>query len=127
MSGLNTPDEKKSFILLNAVIFHYHGLDEREESILRNISTKNDADSELKWSLDFISEDYLTAFDRARVFLNKVVSKMERPKRLNFINEAWKANYEKGYITEMEATAILQLAKDWEVDADLIDLIKEAS
>lgn len=127
MIGLETPEEKKSFILLNAIIFHYHGLDEDEENLLREISSKNDADNELKWSLDFISEDYLTAFDRARDFLNQIVNKMDKSKRLYFINEAWQANYEKGYITEMEATAMLQLAKDWEVDVDLIDIVREAS
>ena len=127
MIGLETSEEKKSFILLNAIIFHYHGLDEDEESLLRKISSKNDADNELKWSLDFISEDYLTAFDRARDFLNQIVNKMDKSKRLYFINEAWQANYEKGYITEMEATAMLQLAKDWEVDADLINMVREAS
>jgi hypothetical protein len=35
----------------------------------------------------------------------------------------WKANDLKGYITEMEATAMLKLAKDWSVEKELIDLV----
>ena len=127
MNVLDTPEEKKSFILLNAIIFHYHGLDEEEEHILKKITSKNDAESELQWSLDFISQDYLTAFERARDYLNEIVTKLDKSKRLYFINEAWQANFEKGYITEMEATAMLQLARDWEVDRDLINLVQDAS
>jgi len=126
MNVLDTPEEKKSFILLNAIIFHYHGLDEEEEQILHEITAKNDAESELQWSLDFISQDYLTAFERARDYLNEIVKKLDKTKRLYFIRTAWDANFEKGYITEMEATAMLQLARDWEVDSDLIEIVQEA-
>ncbi len=119
-------EEKRAFILLNAIIFHYHGLDENEEKILLRIAQDNKAEEELRWSYEFISEDYLTAFERARDYLNTEVNKLEKSKRLHFINQAWQANFEKGYITEMEATAMLKLARDWEVDADLIGLVQEA-
>ncbi len=112
--------------MLNAIIFHYHGLDENEEKILLRIAQDNKAEEELRWSYEFISEDYLTAFERARDYLNTEVNKLEKSKRLHFINQAWQANFEKGYITEMEATAMLKLARDWEVDADLIGLVQEA-
>jgi len=42
-------EEKRAFILLNAIIFHYHGLDENEEKILLRMAKENDADDELKW------------------------------------------------------------------------------
>ena len=119
-------EEKRAFILLNAIIFHYHGLDENEEKILLQIAQKNDVEEELRWSYDFISEDYLTAFERARDYLNAEVNKLEKTKRLHFINQAWQANFEKGYITEMEATAMLKLARDWEVESDLLGVVQEA-
>lgn len=125
MEPLTTTEEKKSFILLNAVIFHYHGLDENEESILRKMASEYNADTELQWALEFISKDYITAFDRARKYLHESVSNFEKVKRLKFLDAAWKANYSKGYITEMEATAILKLAKDWSVDEALIELVQQ--
>lgn len=126
MQALDTSEEKKAFVLVNAIIFHYHGFDEEEASILAGIADEHDAADELSWSLEFIAKDYLTAFERARDFLNEVTQKLDRTKRLFFINTAWQANFEKGYVTEMEATALLQLAKDWEVDADLIQLVQKA-
>ena len=122
-----TSEEKKAFVLLNSIIFHYHGLDEEEALTLEAIAAKYSAEEELKWSFVFISEDYLTAFERAREYLKEVVNKLDKSKRLFFISEAWQANYDKGYITEMEATAMLQLAKDWEVDSDLITMVQEVS
>jgi len=126
MDNFVNGEEKRAFILLNAIIFHYHGLDEIEEKILLRLARENDADEELKWSYDFISEDYLTAFERARDYLKVQVNKLEKSKRIKFINDTWQANFEKGYITEMEATAMLKLARDWEVDSDLVHLVQEA-
>jgi hypothetical protein len=35
----------------------------------------------------------------------------------------WQANNLKGYVTEMEATAMLKLAKDWNVQKELVQLV----
>ena len=120
--GLNA--EKKSLMLLKAIIFNYHGLDEEEEKILYRSAGEMDAHEELKWAFDFIAKDYISAFDRARTYMNESMSSIEKSKRLEFINLTWNANSEKGYITEMEATAMLKLAKDWEVDQELIALVQ---
>lgn len=117
-------EEKKSLMLLKAIIFHYHGLDEDEEKILYRSARELNAHEELKWAFDFISEDYISAFDRARAYMSENMKSIEKYKRLQFINLTWKANSEKGYITEMEATAMLKIAKDWEVDRELIALIQ---
>ncbi len=111
-------------MLLKAIIFHYHGLDEEEEKILYRAAGDLDAHAELKWAFDFIARDYISAFDRARNYLVEVRDRLDRSKRLQFINLTWKANSEKGYITEMEATAMLKIAKDWEVDQELINLVQ---
>ena len=119
-------EEKKSFMLLKAIIFHYHGLDEEEEKILYRSAGDINAQEELKWAFDFIAEDYISAFDRARGYMNESMKSIEKNKRLEFIDLTWKANSEKGYITEMEATAMLKIAKDWDVDQELIALVQPA-
>ena len=35
----------------------------------------------------------------------------------------WKSNNLNGYVTEMEATAMVKLAKDWNVQDELIQLV----
>lgn len=119
-----TSEEKMAYMLLNSIILHYHGLDEEEEQILKRIAEDLSAASELDWAFDFISKDYLSAYERARTHLKGVMLKLDKSKRLDFINATWNANFEKGYITEMEATAMLKLARDWEVDEDLIQIVQ---
>ena len=56
--------------------------------------------------------------------MTKSSQEFEKRKLLQFINLTWKANSEKGYITEMEATAMLKIAKDWQVDQELIEMVQ---
>jgi hypothetical protein len=121
-----TSEEKKSFLLLKSIIFHYHGLDEDEQKILDETAKELEAFEELKWANEFISGDYLSAFERAREYLNKTIGIYDREKRLHYLDLVWKANNKKGYITEMEATAMLKLAKDWGIEKDLIELVKKS-
>lgn len=125
MGQSETSEDLKCYMLLVAIIFHYHGLDEEEKVILEKKATEKKAFDELNWAYDFIAEDYMTAFDRARTYLKDSINKLDKSKRLKYINDTWIANGEKGYITEMEATAMLKLAKDWEVDKELINLVRQ--
>lgn len=118
-------EEKKSFLLLKSVIFHYHGLDEDEQKLLDESARELDAYDELKWANEFISSDYLSAFERAREYLNKTIGQYDKGKRLYYLDLVWTDNNKKGFITEMEATAMLKLAKDWGVEIDLIELVKK--
>ncbi|MFM9839083.1 MAG: hypothetical protein ACKVOQ_12510 [Cyclobacteriaceae bacterium] len=118
-----TEEEKRVYMLLKAVIFHYHGLDEPERIDLEETSARLNAAVELKWALDFIAKDYLTSFDRARAYLNEIIGDYTKEKRIELINMVWQANNLKGYVTEMEATAMLKLAKDWSVEKELIELV----
>ena len=120
---MKSEEEKKVYMLLKAVIFHYHGLDEEEKRDLDTTASELDAREEYKWALDFISQDYITAFDRARDFLNEIIGDYTKEKRVELINMVWKSNNVKGYVTEMEATAMLKLAKDWNVQQELIQLV----
>ena len=106
------------------MIFHYHGLDEDEVQILERTAKELNAAKELAWANDFIAKDYGTAFDRARNYLKDTLGQLEKEERLNYLDRVWRANYQKGYITEMEATAMLKLAKDWEVEAELISKVR---
>jgi len=110
-------------MLLKAVIYHYHGLDEAEKRDLEKVSTDLEAKQELAWALDFVAEDYITAFDRARSYLNTIIGDYTKPKRVDLINMVWQSNNLKGYVTEMEATAMLKLAKDWNVERELVELV----
>lgn len=118
-----TQEEKRVRILLKAVIYHYHGLDELERNDLEATAEQLDAQPELAWALEFISKDYITSFDRARIFLNDIIGDYEKDKRIELIQMVWQANNLKGYVTEMEATAMLKLAKDWNVEKELIELV----
>ena len=118
-----SPEEKKVYMLLKSVIFHYHGLDEMERHNLDQTSAELDAAEEYQWALNYIAENYVTAFDRARDYLNNVIGDYPKEKRVELINMVWQANNLKGYVTEMEATAMLKLAKDWNVQRELIELV----
>lgn len=120
---MKTSEEKKVYMLLKSVIFYYHGLDEIEKQDLSKTADELDAREEYHWAIDFISNDFLTAFDRAREYLNERIGDYAKESRIELINMVWKANNLKGYVTEMEATAMLKLAKDWNVQKELISLV----
>ncbi|MGB0525900.1 MAG: hypothetical protein ACPGJS_23170 [Flammeovirgaceae bacterium] len=120
-----TSEEKKAFLLLKAVIFHYHGLDEDEQDILDETAESLDAQEELDWAYEFIAEDYYSAFDRAREYLGKTMMGLEEDKRLKYLHMVWDANNKKGYISEMEAMAMLKLARDWHVEAGLMEMVRK--
>ena len=116
--------EKKAYMLLKSIIFYYHGLDEDEVTNLNETADEIDAHDALKWAEDFITSDHLSAFDRAREYLNEIIGDFPKKKRTEYIHLVWKANLLKGYITEMEATAMLKFAQDWSVQDELIALVK---
>jgi hypothetical protein len=118
-----TSEEKKVYMLLKSVIFYYHGLDEIEKQDLNKTADELDAHEEYRWAIEFVSTDFVTAFDRAREYLNERIGDYGKESRIELINMVWKANNLKGYVTEMEATAMLKLAKDWNVQKELIELV----
>jgi hypothetical protein len=123
MNSMTSPEDKKVYMLLKSVIFHYHGLDEAEKGELEKTSSELNADPEYRWAMEFIAQDYITAFDRAREYLNLIIGDYPKNKRVQLITMVWEANNQKGYVTEMEATAMLRLARDWNVKEELIGLV----
>ncbi len=118
-----TVKEKQVYMLLKTVIYSYHGLDEEEKKDLEKTAVGLDAEEELKWALDFIAQDFVTAFERARTYLNDIIGDYPKKERVSLINMVWESNNVKGYVTEMEATAMLKLAKDWNVEKELVELV----
>ena len=118
-----TTEEKRVYLLLKSVIFHYHGLDPEEKVDLEETARRLDGMEELKWAAEFIEQDHITSFERAREFLNHIIGDYTKEKRVELINMVWEANNLKGYVTEMEATAMLKLARDWNVEKELVELV----
>jgi len=116
---------KKAVMLLKSLIFHYHGLDQEERAMLESTSKKLNAIEEMHWANEFIAEDYLSAFERAREFLSKIFLKMSESERIDHLMDVWEENYKKGYVTEMETTAILTLSKDWHVEKAFLEQVKD--
>lgn len=93
--------------------------------MLEKTASKLKAEEEMLWANKFIAEDYLSAFERAREFLSKIFIRMDEKDRINHLMEVWEENYKKGYVTEMETTAILTLSKDWQVEKEFLEKVKD--
>ena len=119
-------EEKKAYMLLKSLIFHYHGLDNDEEKLLCEAADELKAHDEMEWANAFIAEDYQSAFDRSRAFLNKTIGRLDKSKKLFYLFSVWEDNNQKGYLTEMEVNAMLNLAKDWNIHLDLLAKVRES-
>lgn len=119
-----TSEQKKVLLLIKAVIFNYHGLDDEEKKILEQTAQEIDGHEELNWVNDFIAQDHFSSFDRARGYFNSVVQNFDNQTKLSFLIRAWEANLVKGYVSEIEATSLLKLAKDWNVQSDFIAFVR---
>lgn len=122
---LMTNDQKRAFLLLKAVIFQYHGLNEDEARVLRTTAEELDAKTELSWVTEFIASDLYTAFERAKNYLNELVADWEAELKISYLTLVWEAANKKGHITEMEATALLKMAKEWKVQKELMMVIRK--
>lgn len=115
---------KKSVMLLNSLIYHYHGLDPDEEELLEKTAEKYDAVEEMLWANNFIAEDYISAFQRSRIYLKSTFKSIPQKETMDYLEEIWIGNYDKGYVTEMETTAMRHLASDWGVEELFEKLVK---
>lgn len=120
-----TSEQKKAFLLLKLIIFSYHGLNDEEKKLLQDTAEKLDAIDEYNWVEDFIFSDPATSFDRARQFFNNTIATYNTDTKLTYLNTVWESTNQKGYISEMEAMAILKLAKDWGVQRELLNLVRK--
>ncbi|MFK7953123.1 MAG: hypothetical protein AB8B73_09770 [Ekhidna sp.] len=116
---------KKALMLLKSLIYHFHGLDDDEKEMLEASAKRLGAVSEMNWANSFISQDYMSAFERSREFLTKIFMKMNEKDRVKHLLEVWEENYVKGYVTEMETTAMFTLSKDWHVEKEFLALVQD--
>lgn len=120
-----TSEEKKNYLLLKAVLFHFHGIDEDERRLLERSAESLHAHLELEWCLEFISRDCFTAFERMRPYLRERMLAHEPEVRLHYLQMVLVSNEEKGYNSELERQALLTVAKDWEVEQQVKVLLAE--
>ncbi|HEX9649426.1 MAG TPA: hypothetical protein VGA21_02600 [Cyclobacteriaceae bacterium] len=119
--------EKKTYLLLLSVIFHYHGLDKEEEELLNEKAELIHGREELKWVDEFISKDYIHAFENAREYLKIEFPKIKKSNQIKYMEETWRANLSKGFITEMEARAMVKLARDWGIEKELLEYARKTT
>lgn len=120
-----TSEQKKAFLLLKLVIFNYHGLNDDEKRILEETAIKIDGIEELKWAYDLLGPDIFINLDKAREFFNSTIATYDKETKISYLNMVWESTKVKGYISEMEATGMLKLARDWGVQKELIALIRK--
>jgi hypothetical protein len=120
-----TPEQKKALLLLKFIVFNYHGLDVEEKKILQKDAAEIDGKEDLAWVEEFVSKDESTSFERAREFFRQTIATYDAETKVSYLNIVWESTRTKGYISEMEATAILKLAKDWSVQKELLKLIRK--
>ncbi|MBC7450643.1 MAG: hypothetical protein H7259_04055 [Cytophagales bacterium] len=118
-------EEKKILLLLNLIIFNYHGLDENERLLLKNLSEKLDAEEELKWAYGMLGEDYFSSFESINDWFKEAVKDFDPDKKLSFLQMVWEATVAKGFISEMEATAMLKIARNWGIQKELLSLVRK--
>ncbi len=122
---LLTSEHKKTLLLLKAMVFYHHGLNEEESRMMRETAEGLGALAELQWVTDFVSTDVHTAFDRARTHLNELTAPWDTESKLHCLGLVWEATNRKGCITEMEATTILKVAKDWKMQRELMGMVRK--
>jgi hypothetical protein len=120
-----TSELKKAFLLLQSVIFQYHGFSEDERDILNNLAEQIDGKNELEWANNFVEENLYDAFERARNYLRENLGQVDNDTKIQFLKAAWDANNAKGFISEIEATALLKVSKDWQVERVFLQEIRK--
>ena len=124
LTGLYTTNQKKAFFLLLCSIFYYHDIEESERSLLLNYCNEFDGKSELDWASDFVKSDILTALKRSRTIVSDILEVESSKDKVEVLSKVWEATKTKGYITQIEANLLLGVSRDWNVESQLIDIVK---
>lgn len=118
-------EEKKILLLLNLIIFNYHGLDESERLLLKELADKHDAQEELKWAYSMLGDDYFSSFESINIWFKDAVKDFDIERKLYFLTMVWEETVKKGYISEMEATAMLKIAHNWGIQKELLAIVRK--
>lgn len=123
IQNLNS-EHKKALLLIKAIIFYYHKLNQEEVDILEDTAMKLDAAEELEWTYEFINSDFSTSTSRARTFLKEHISDWPKNEKFDVLKTVWHDTEKKGFITEIEAVTMLKISKDWGLERELINLAR---
>jgi len=118
-------EEKRAFLLLLIIIFNYHGLSEVEQQILHDTATVHDAFSELDWIREYAHPSIDDSYNKLKKYVNDTIGNLPVEKKCEYLNKVWDANQQKGHVSEMEATAMLMLSKEWQIQKEFISYIRE--
>lgn len=118
-------EEKKILLLLHLIIFNYHGLDEGEKELLADLANQYGAEEELNWAYGMLGNDYYSAHEKIQTWFKDAIHDITAEKKLWYLSTVWQASVKKGFISEMEATAMLKIAHDWGIQKDLLNLIRK--
>lgn len=118
-------EEKKILLLLHLIIFNYHGLDESERKLLIDLAAKHDAEEELTWAYSMMGNDYYSSHENIHNWFNEKIKDIGTEKKLSYLSTVWQASVSKGFISEMEATAMLKIAHNWGIQKELLTLIRK--
>jgi len=118
-------EERKTFLLLLVIIFNYHGLNDVEQQILKETAASLHAEEELLWVKEFSSPSIDETYDKIKQYITAYIATYSNEQKLACLVLVWDTNMQKGYISEMEATAMLLLSKEWKVQKEFILHIRE--
>ena len=121
---LTNPKYKKCFLLIKTLIFTYHGLNEEELELLDLTAQRINGRAELDWALEFVKSDEKTAFMRTKEFFEANFSEETTGIKLFILEETWIDNNKKGFITELEAVALLKFSKVLHVEKEFLSIVR---
>lgn len=126
-----TQEEKEALLLLEYVIFRYHGFDENERKRLESDANQLNAQKELERVYRFVDDlleknqqSEVSVFEAALQRIHDVFSTHTEDRRLSYVIQVWNANKSKGYVTEIEAIAMLKVAKALGVQRGFVEYVR---
>jgi hypothetical protein len=118
-------EEKRAFLSLLIIIFNYHGLSEVEQQILHETASAHNASDELEWIKEYAKPSLDESYDKLKKYVDDIIGNLPIEKKSEYLNKVWDANQQKGHVSEMEATAMLMLSKEWHIQKEFVSYIRE--
>jgi hypothetical protein len=111
------------YFLLKLVVFYYPRPDEEEMDQLRDKASAWKADEDRRWAIDFVDQEPATAFQRTGEFISGLFTGKSQLEREAFLEDIWSVDIARGYVTEMQAMALLKMAQAWGLQDKLLKLL----
>lgn len=127
-----THEEKEALLLLEYAIFRYHGFDDDERARLESDAASINAHAELEKVYAFVddilqktNQSEVAVFEAALERIKEVFAELSEDRRLEYVIQVWNANKAKGYVTEIEAIALLKVAKELGVQRGFVEYVRQ--